>query len=36
SNFAIPFDGTVLGHGTRWSHVSEPRIMGLTVSYAFN
>jgi TonB dependent receptor len=36
SNFQLPFDGTVLGHGTRWSHVAEPRIIGLSASYAFN
>ena len=36
SNFQLPFDGTVLGHTTRWSHVAEPRILGVTVSYAFH
>ena len=35
SNFQIPFDGTVLGHTTRWAHVAEPRTLGLTVNYSF-
>ena len=41
SNFQIPFDGLLIAppgsfHGTRWSHVAEPRIWGLTASYRFN
>ena len=41
SNFGeIPFDGLVLAppgaaHGTQWSHVAEPRIIGATATYRF-
>lgn len=35
SNFQIPFDGMILGHSTRWSHVAEPRLWGVTVSRRF-
>ncbi len=35
SNFAIPFDGTLLGHTTRWSHPAEPRVWGVTGAYKF-
>jgi iron complex outermembrane receptor protein len=35
SNFAIPFDGTLLGHTTRWSHPAEPRVWGVTAAYKF-
>jgi iron complex outermembrane receptor protein len=35
SNFAIPFDGALLGHGTRWAHPAEPRMWGVTASYRF-
>ena len=40
SNFQIPFDGLLIAppgssHGTRWSHVAEPRIWGASVSYRF-
>jgi iron complex outermembrane receptor protein len=35
SNFQIPFDGTILGASTRFAHVPEPRIMGLSAGYRF-
>jgi len=35
SNFAIPFDGVILGHSARWSHIGEPRYLGLTGTYRF-
>ncbi|MEZ5498671.1 MAG: TonB-dependent receptor [Steroidobacteraceae bacterium] len=35
SNFAIPFDGVLLGHSTRWSHIGEPRMLGVTIGYKF-
>ena len=40
SNFQIPFDGLLIAppgsiHGTRWSHVGEPRIWGVTAMYRF-
>ena len=35
SNFAIPFDGTLFGHGTRWAHIAEPRTIGVSTSYNF-
>ncbi|MFZ8964294.1 MAG: TonB-dependent receptor [Steroidobacteraceae bacterium] len=35
SNFQIPFDGMILGHSTRWSHVAEPKMWGLTISRRF-
>ena len=35
SNFQIPFDGMILGHETRWSHVAEPRMWGVTATYRF-
>jgi iron complex outermembrane receptor protein len=35
SNFAIPFDGVILGHGARWSHIGEPRFVGITGTYRF-
>lgn len=35
SNFAIPFDGTLLGHGTRWAHPAEPRVWGVTAAFKF-
>ena len=35
SNFAIPFDGLLLGHGSLWSHVAEPRIYGATARFRF-
>jgi outer membrane receptor protein involved in Fe transport len=40
SNFQIPFDGLLIAPpgssiGTRWSHVAEPRIWGVTASYRF-
>ena len=35
SNFAIPFDGTLLGHSTRWAHPAEPRVWGVTAAFKF-
>ena len=35
SNFAIPFDGVILGHSARWSHIGEPRFFGVTGTYRF-
>jgi len=35
SNFAIPFDGVILGHSARWSHIGEPRFIGVTGTYRF-
>ena len=35
SNFTIPFDGVILGHSARWSHIGEPRYYGLTGTYRF-
>lgn len=40
SNFQIPFDGLLIAppgssHGTRWSHIAEPRIWGVTAAYRF-
>lgn len=35
SNFQIPFDGMILGHSTRWSHVAEPVMWGVTATYRF-
>lgn len=36
SNFALPFDGAAFGASTRFTHVSEPRFVGVTVSYFFD
>jgi outer membrane receptor protein involved in Fe transport len=35
SNFQIPFDGAIVGASTRWSHVAEPRMWGITARYSF-
>ena len=36
SEFIIPFDGAIFfPHGTTWSHVGAPRVVGLTGSYRF-
>ena len=35
SQFAIPFDGLILGSATEWAHVGAPRIIGGTVSFNF-
>ena len=40
SNFQIPFDGLLIAppgssHGTRWSHVAEPRVWGVSARYSF-
>jgi iron complex outermembrane receptor protein len=35
SNFQIPFDGAIVGSSTRWSHVAEPRMWGMTATYSF-
>lgn len=35
SNFAIPFDGLLLGHGSRWSHTADPRFIGVSATYRF-
>ena len=35
SNFTIPFDGVILGHSARWSHIGEPRYVGVTGTYRF-
>jgi len=35
SQFAIPFDGLILGSATEWSHVGAPRIFGGTVTFNF-
>lgn len=35
SNFSIPFDGVILGHSARWSHIGEPRYVGVTGIYRF-
>ena len=40
SNFQIPFDGLLIAppgssHGTKWSHVAEPRIWGVTAGLRF-
>ncbi len=36
SNFAIPFDGSVLFSETRWGHLGAPRIFGGSLRYNFN
>lgn len=36
SNFALPFDGRQFFAGTRFTHVSEPRVVGLTLTYLFD
>ena len=36
SQFLIPFDGAIFfPHGTTWSHVGAPRVMGITGTYRF-
>ena len=36
SQFQIPFDGAIFfPHGTTWSHVGAPRIVGVTGTYRF-
>lgn len=35
SDFQIPFDGLVLGASTRWSHIGEPRIWGVSAIMSF-
>ena len=36
SNFALPFDGRQFFAGTRFTHVSEPRVVGTTLTYFFD
>jgi outer membrane receptor protein involved in Fe transport len=36
SNFALPFDGRQFFASTRFTHVSEPRVIGATLTYFFD
>ena len=35
SNFSLPFDGAAFGASTRFTHVSEPRFVGITATSFF-